>query len=128
MNVVEKMKSCSAVIGGEGNGGIIYPESHYGRDALVGIGLLIGLILSWVMNLPGGDIFIWIFCLFLGLKVGEIILSDEDKDADCTIITTIDNLVKLRNGDLNPMSAFMTGKVKVKGDMGLAMKLQSLFG
>ena len=49
---------------------------------IVGIGLLIGLILSWVMNLPGGDIFIWIFCLFLGLKVGEIILSDEDKDND----------------------------------------------
>ena len=34
------------------------------------------------MNLPGGDIFIWIFCLFLELKVGEIILSDEDKDDD----------------------------------------------
>ena len=49
---------------------------------LVGIGLLICLILSWVMNLPGGDIFIWIFCLFLGLKVGEIIFSDEDKDDD----------------------------------------------
>ena len=49
---------------------------------IVGIGLLIGLILSWVMNLPGGDIFIWIFCLFLGLKVGEIILTDEDKDDD----------------------------------------------
>lgn len=49
---------------------------------IVGIGLLIGLILSWVMNLPGGDIFIWIFFLFLGLKVGEIILSDEDKDDD----------------------------------------------
>ena len=49
---------------------------------IVGLGLLIGLILSWVMNLPGGDIFIWIFCLFLGLKVGEIILSDEDKDDD----------------------------------------------
>ena len=49
---------------------------------IVGFGLLIGLILSWVMNLPGGDIFIWIFCFFLGLKVGEIILSDEDKDDD----------------------------------------------
>ena len=44
VNVVEKMKSCSAVIGGEGNGGIIYPESHYGRDALVGIGLFLTLI------------------------------------------------------------------------------------
>ena len=49
---------------------------------IVGIGLLIGLILSWVMHLPGGDIFIWIFCLFLGLKVGETILSDEDNDDD----------------------------------------------
>ncbi|GHT77429.1 phosphoglucomutase [Bacteroidia bacterium] len=41
VNVVEKMKTVNAVIGGEGNGGIIYPESHYGRDALVGIGLFL---------------------------------------------------------------------------------------
>ena len=41
VNVVEKMKSENAVIGGEGNGGIIYPESHYGRDALVGVGLFL---------------------------------------------------------------------------------------
>jgi len=41
VNVVEKMKETDAVIGGEGNGGIIYPESHYGRDALVGIGLFL---------------------------------------------------------------------------------------
>ena len=41
VNVVEKMKSIGAVIGGEGNGGIIYPESHYGRDALVGIALFL---------------------------------------------------------------------------------------
>ncbi len=49
---------------------------------VVGIGLLIGLIISWVIGLPGGDIFIWIFCLFLGLKVGEILFSDENKDDD----------------------------------------------
>ncbi|MDR2621502.1 MAG: phosphoglucosamine mutase [Dysgonamonadaceae bacterium] len=41
VNVVEKMKETHAVIGGEGNGGIIYPESHYGRDALVGIALFL---------------------------------------------------------------------------------------
>lgn len=41
VNVVAKMKSTHAVIGGEGNGGVIYPESHYGRDALVGIGLFL---------------------------------------------------------------------------------------
>ncbi len=41
VNVVEKMKATNAVIGGEGNGGVIYPESHYGRDALVGIALFL---------------------------------------------------------------------------------------
>ena len=41
VNVVEKMKAENAVIGGEGNGGIIYPDSHYGRDALVGVGLFL---------------------------------------------------------------------------------------
>ncbi|WP_405327118.1 phosphoglucosamine mutase [Leeuwenhoekiella sp. LLG6367-2.1] len=41
VNVVTKMKEVGAVIGGEGNGGIIYPESHYGRDALVGVALFL---------------------------------------------------------------------------------------
>lgn len=41
VNVVQKMKEVNAVIGGEGNGGIIYPDSHYGRDALVGVGLFL---------------------------------------------------------------------------------------
>lgn len=41
VNVTTKMKEVGAIIGGEGNGGVIYPESHYGRDALVGIGLFL---------------------------------------------------------------------------------------
>ena len=41
VNVVTKMKETNTVIGGEGNGGVIYPESHYGRDALVGVGLFL---------------------------------------------------------------------------------------
>ncbi|MDR0970870.1 MAG: phosphoglucosamine mutase [Bacteroidales bacterium] len=44
VNVIEKMKEHSAIIGGEGNGGIIYPELHYGRDALVGIALFLTLL------------------------------------------------------------------------------------
>tara|TARA_R110002072_G_scaffold172324_1_gene326329 strand:+ start:9897 stop:11288 length:1392 start_codon:yes stop_codon:yes gene_type:complete len=44
VNVVQMMKDTQAVIGGEGNGGIIYPESHYGRDALVGIALFLSLL------------------------------------------------------------------------------------
>ncbi len=46
VNVVETMKSSGAVIGGEGNGGVIYPESHYGRDALVGVALFLTLLAS----------------------------------------------------------------------------------
>jgi len=44
VNVVTKMKANNAIIGGEGNGGIIYPESHYGRDALVGTALFLMLM------------------------------------------------------------------------------------
>ncbi|CAI8193602.1 MAG: Phosphomannomutase/phosphoglucomutase [Formosa sp. Hel1_33_131] len=44
VNVVNAMKANKAVIGGEGNGGIIYPESHYGRDALVGVALFLSLL------------------------------------------------------------------------------------
>ena len=56
VNVVTKMKETNAVIGGEGNGGIIYPELHYGRDALVGIALFLthlaksGLTMSRLRN------------------------------------------------------------------------------
>ena len=50
VNVTTKMKECGALIGGEGNGGVIYPELHYGRDALVGV----GLFLTWLAqkNMP----------------------------------------------------------------------------
>ena len=46
MNVVKKMKEVNSIVGGEGGGGIIYPELHYGRDALVGIALFLGLIVE----------------------------------------------------------------------------------
>lgn len=44
VNVVTKMKETGAVIGGEGNGGVIYPEAHYGRDALVGVAIFLTLL------------------------------------------------------------------------------------
>lgn len=50
VNVVEKMKECHAVIGGEGNGGVIYPELHYGRDALVGTALFLTAIATKKMT------------------------------------------------------------------------------
>jgi phosphomannomutase len=51
VNVVEKMKEVEAVIGGEGNGGIIYPELHYGRDALVGIALFLTHLAKYGKNI-----------------------------------------------------------------------------
>lgn len=50
VNVVVKMKELGAVIGGEGNGGIIYPELHYGRDSLVGIALFLSLLAEKKMS------------------------------------------------------------------------------
>jgi len=50
VNVVELMKKNNAVIGGEGNGGIIYPASHYGRDSLVGVALFLSLLAEKKMN------------------------------------------------------------------------------
>ena len=52
--------------------------------------------------------------------------SQSDEEADCTITTSADTLMELQSGDLNPMMAVMGGKVKIGGDMGLAMKVQSL--
>jgi phosphomannomutase len=51
VNVVEKMKAIGAVIGGEGNGGIIYPELHYGRDSLVGIALFLSHLAHQKMSM-----------------------------------------------------------------------------
>ena len=50
VNVVDLMKKNNAIIGGEGNGGIIYPESHYGRDALVGVALFLSLLAEKKMS------------------------------------------------------------------------------
>lgn len=57
----------------------------------------------------------------------ENTVSNEDKDADCTVTVDMDDLGKMVSGDLNPMNAFMMGKLKIAGDMGVAMKLGNLF-
>lgn len=55
-------------------------------------------------------------------------VSTEDKDAACLVETSFEDFLALTKGELNPMGAVMSGKVKIKGDMSVAMKLQSLFG
>ncbi|MDE4304521.1 SCP2 sterol-binding domain-containing protein [Phaeobacter gallaeciensis] len=64
---------------------------------------------------------------------GVIVLADgtattEDSDTDCTLRLSEDNLKKLLTGKLNPMTAVMMGKIKITGDMGVAMKLGKLIG
>tara|TARA_B100001057_G_scaffold498905_1_gene607580 strand:+ start:948 stop:1241 length:294 start_codon:yes stop_codon:yes gene_type:complete len=54
------------------------------------------------------------------------LVSNSNDDADCTISTSASALKDMQSGDLNPMTAVMSGKVKISGDMGLAMKVQSL--
>ncbi len=49
---------------------------------IVGIGLFVGLIFSWIYGLSGGDVFVWIFCLYLGLEVGHILFTDDENDDD----------------------------------------------
>jgi len=53
-------------------------------------------------------------------------VSNEDKDADCTITISRENFEKLIAGDLDPTTAYMFGKIKVSGSMGVAMKLSKV--
>jgi putative sterol carrier protein len=58
---------------------------------------------------------------------GAVSVRDGDGEADCTITATEENFQKILSGEQNATSAYMTGKLKIKGDMGAAMKLQKLF-
>jgi putative sterol carrier protein len=58
---------------------------------------------------------------------GSVSVTEGGGDADVTIATSQETFEKIIAGEQNPTSAYMTGKLKVKGDMGAAMKLQKLF-
>jgi putative sterol carrier protein len=58
---------------------------------------------------------------------GRVTVTEDGGDADCTISTSSETFLKIANGEQNPTAAYMSGKLKVKGDMGQAMKLQKLF-
>ena len=53
-------------------------------------------------------------------------LSQEDGEADCVIGSTLDNAVKLMNGELNPMLAYSMGKLRIDGSVGVALKMASM--
>jgi putative sterol carrier protein len=58
----------------------------------------------------------------------RVVVSESDAPADCVIRTDERTFLRLIAGEQSPMGAYMTGKVKVEGDLGLALKLRDLFG
>jgi putative sterol carrier protein len=58
---------------------------------------------------------------------GGVTVDEGDTGGDCTISTTSETFEKVVKGEQNPTAAYMSGKLKIKGDMGAAMKLQKLF-
>ena len=117
VNVVTKMKDTGAVIGGEGNGGVIYPASHYGRDALVGIALFLTYLAKKQMSVselrktypayymaknridltPDVDVDAIL------VKVKEIYANEEVNDIDGVKIDFPDKWVHLRKSNTEPI-------------------------
>ena len=58
---------------------------------------------------------------------GKVSVSESGGDPDCTISASSETFMKIARGEQNPTAAYMSGKLKIKGDMGQAMKLQKLF-
>jgi putative sterol carrier protein len=58
---------------------------------------------------------------------GAVAVSEGAEDADCTFSATEETFEKITSGEQNATTAYMTGKLKIKGDMGAAMKLQKIF-
>jgi putative sterol carrier protein len=66
-------------------------------------------------------------CIFIDDTVNPIIINNEDKEADCTITIDNDDFEKILKKEMDSMGAFMSGKMKIGGEMTVAMKLSSLF-
>ncbi len=64
--------------------------------------------------------------IFIDSRSRPNTVSNDNRDADCTVGVAIEDLEAMLAGDLAPTTAFMSGKLRVDGDMGVAMKLQSL--
>ena len=63
-------------------------------------------------------------CIFIDGKSTPNTVSNDSREADCTVAITLDNLNAMLSGELDPVTGFMGGKLKVSGDMSIAMKLQ----
>ena len=80
-----------------------------------------GMSNTYVFDIEGAGV--WT----VAVADGAITVSEGASDADCTFSTTEENFEKIVAGEQNPTTAYMTGKLKIKGDIGAAMKLQKIF-
>ena len=80
-----------------------------------------GMNNTYVFDIAGAGV--WT----VAIADGAITVNEGESDADCTFSTSEENFEKIVAGEQNPTTAYMTGKLKIKGDMGAAMKLQKLF-
>ena len=117
VNVVTKMKATNAVIGGEGNGGVIYPAAHYGRDALVGIALILTYLAKRGMKTSELRATYPPYCIAKNridltpdtdvdailAKVKELYKNEEVNDIDGVKIDFPDKWVHLRKSNTEPI-------------------------
>jgi putative sterol carrier protein len=80
-----------------------------------------GMTNSYVFDIEGAGA--WT----VAIADGTLTVSEGVGEADCTISTSEESFEKIMSGEQNATTAYMTGKLKIKGDMGAAMKLQKLF-
>ena len=66
--------------------------------------------------------------IFVDASVVPNLVSNDNDEADCTLVLSSDDFMQIQGGDLDPTTAFMMGKLKIEGNMGLAMKIQSMRG
>jgi putative sterol carrier protein len=96
-------------------------EFFEGLSARADATKMAGMNNSYVFDIDGAGM--W----FVTVEDGVVSVREGEGEADCTISTTEENFQKILSGEQNATSAYMTGKLKIKGDMGAAMKLQKLF-
>jgi putative sterol carrier protein len=98
-------------------------EFFEGLPARADASKLAGMNNSYLFDIDGAGM--WLVTIDGG--VVSVREGDGEADADCTISASEENFQRILSGEQNATSAYMTGKLKIKGDMGAAMKLQKLF-
>jgi putative sterol carrier protein len=96
-------------------------EFFEGLPSRVSADRIAGMTNTYVFDVEGAGT--WT----VAIADGAIEVTEGAGDADCTFTASEESFEKIVSGEQNPTTAYMTGKLKIKGDMGAAMKLQKLF-